>query len=151
MKLDYDQANRSHLTKVPGMSPDFKSTFQKEYLGIKEFDKDHIRKTKELKSFLSSTTYSIGRKMSSPVTEGLRTPRVFTSSNFANLTAMTEKPGSNTPKISKDWVNPNLIESLEFKSPNAEPKDVFSTTTLGYTKAIKSTKIDYKKKVEDEK
>ena len=27
MKLDYDQANRSHLTKVPGMSPDFKSTF----------------------------------------------------------------------------------------------------------------------------
>jgi hypothetical protein len=28
---------------------------------------------------------------------------------------------------------------------------VFSTTTLGNAKAIKSTKIDYKKKVEDEK
>ena len=27
MKLDYDQANRNHLTKVPGMSQDFKSTF----------------------------------------------------------------------------------------------------------------------------
>ena len=64
MKLDYDQANRSHLTKVPGMSPDFKSTFQREYKGIKEFDRDHIKKTKELKSFLSSTTFSIGRKMS---------------------------------------------------------------------------------------
>jgi hypothetical protein len=42
MKLDYDQANRSHLTKVPGMSPDFKSTFQREFRGIKEFDRDHI-------------------------------------------------------------------------------------------------------------
>ncbi len=67
------------------------------------------------------------------------------------MTAMQEKVGANTPKISKDWVNPNLIESLEFRSPNAEPKDVFSTTTLGYTKAIKSSRIDYKKKVEDEK
>lgn len=27
MKLDYDQADKSHLTKVLGMSPDFKSTF----------------------------------------------------------------------------------------------------------------------------
>jgi hypothetical protein len=67
------------------------------------------------------------------------------------MNAMQEKVGANTPKISKDWVNPNLIESLEFRSPNAEPKDVFSTTTLGYTKAIKSSRIDYKKKVEDEK
>jgi len=44
-----------------------------------------------------------------------------------------------------------LFENLEFRSPNAEPKDVFSTTTLGYTKAIKSTRIDYIKKLEDEK
>jgi hypothetical protein len=64
---------------------------------------------------------------------------------------MQDKGGSATPKAFKDWVNPNLVENLEFKSPNAAPKDVFSTTTLGYAKAIKSTKIDYKKKVEDEK
>ncbi len=64
MKHDYDQANRSHLTKVPGMNPEFKSTFQKEYTGIKNFDKAHILKSKEIKNFLSSTTYSIGRKMS---------------------------------------------------------------------------------------
>ena len=136
------------------MSPDFKSTFQKEFRGIKEFDRDHIQKTKELKSFLSSTTYSIGRK-TSPIDDqlGLRTPRIFTSSNYANFTAMQDKMvgATATPKVTKDWVNPNLVESLEFKSPNAEPKDVFSTTTLGYTKAIKSSRIDYKKKVEDEK
>jgi hypothetical protein len=42
MKLDYDQANRSHLTKVPGMNPEFKSTFMREFLGIKDFDRDHI-------------------------------------------------------------------------------------------------------------
>lgn len=63
---------------------------------------------------------------------------------------MQDKSGATTPKV-KDWVNPNLLKSLEFKSPNAEPKDVFSTTTLGYTKAIKNTKIDYKKKGEEEK
>lgn len=65
---------------------------------------------------------------------------------------MQEKPnGAFTPKVNIDWVNPNRVESLEFKSPNAEPKDVFSTTSLGYTKAIKSSKIDYRKKIEDEK
>lgn len=124
-------------------------------MGIKEFDKDHIQKTKQLKSFLSSTTYSIGRKTSPADDHGFMTPRVFTSSHYANLNAMKDKPTVSgvpaTPQANKDWVNPNLIESLEFKSPNAEPKDVFSTTTLGYTKAIKATKIDYKKKVEDEK
>jgi hypothetical protein len=43
-----------------------------------------------------------------------------------------------------------MIESLEFKSPNARPIDIFKTTTLGYTKAIKSSRIDYKKKLDDE-
>jgi hypothetical protein len=43
-----------------------------------------------------------------------------------------------------------MIESLEFKSPNARPFDIFKTTTLGYTKAIKSSRIDYKKKLDDE-
>ena len=104
---------------------------------------------------MNTTTYSIGRK-NSPIDDqvgGLRTSRVFTSSNFANLTAMQDKTvsGTVTPKVNKDWVNPNLLENLEFKSPNAESKDVFSTTTLGYTKAIKATKIDYKKKVEEER
>ena len=82
--------------------------------------------------------------MSADDDSGIRTARVFTSTNHANLTAMTDKEGSATPKVFKDWVNPNLQENLEFKSPNAAPKDVFSTTTLGYAKAIKSTKIDYK-------
>ena len=95
---------------------------------------------------MSSTTYSIGRKeisasaSASPgqFPEGLRTPRVFTSSHYANLTAFKEKVGTVTPnEAEKDWINPNRIENLEFRSPNAEPKDVFSTTTLGYTKAIK--------------
>ena len=76
---------------------------------------------------------------------------MLTSTHVANLTAMKDKLGTATPKAYKDWVNPNVIESIEFKSPNADPKDVFSTTTLGYTKAIKSNKIDYKKKAEDEK
>ena len=48
------------------------------------------------------------------------------------------------------FIHPNLVESLEFKSPNATPRDVFATTNTGYTKAIKSTRIDYQKKLDDE-
>jgi hypothetical protein len=47
-------------------------------------------------------------------------------------------------------VHPNLVENLEFASPNASPGDIFKTTTLGYTKAIKTSRIDYRKKLDDE-
>jgi hypothetical protein len=60
------------------------------------------------------------------------------------------KDGSQTP-ASKDFINPNRMENLELKSPNAEPRDVFSTTNLGYANSFKSTKLDYKKKLQDEK
>lgn len=68
MKLEYDQANRSHLTRAPGnvnQKPDFKTTFSREFPGINQFDMDHQTKIRELKNFLSSTTYSIGRKTQS--------------------------------------------------------------------------------------
>jgi hypothetical protein len=89
MKHDYDQANRSHLTRAPGLTnskPDFKTTFRKEFPGIKEFDLDHQTKIKELKNFLSSTTYSIGRKshtsqsQADNFVDGLKTPRVMSTS-----------------------------------------------------------------------
>lgn len=47
-------------------------------------------------------------------------------------------------------MHPNLVENLEFASPNASPRDIFKTTTLGYTKAIKTSRIDYRKKLDDE-
>ena len=47
-------------------------------------------------------------------------------------------------------MHPNLVENLEFASPNASPGDIFKTTTLGYTKAIKTSRIDYRKKLDDE-
>jgi hypothetical protein len=47
-------------------------------------------------------------------------------------------------------VHPNLVENIEFNSPNASPGDIFKTTTLGYTKAIKTSRIDYRKKLDDE-
>jgi hypothetical protein len=47
-------------------------------------------------------------------------------------------------------LHPNLVENLEFASPNASPGDIFKTTTLGYTKAIKTSRIDYRKKLDDE-
>ena len=47
-------------------------------------------------------------------------------------------------------MHPNLVENLEFASPNAQPGDIFKTTTLGYTKAIKTSRIDYRKKLDDE-
>jgi hypothetical protein len=48
------------------------------------------------------------------------------------------------------FVHPNLVENLEFASPNAQPGDIFKTTTLGYTKVIKTSRIDYRKKLDDE-
>ena len=62
MKSEYEYASKSHLTSAPGQSPEYKSTHQREYQGIREFDQEHISRIKDLKSFLSSTTYSIGRK-----------------------------------------------------------------------------------------
>lgn len=47
-------------------------------------------------------------------------------------------------------MHPNLVENIEFNSPNASPGDIFKTTTLGYTKAIKTSRIDYRKKLDDE-
>ena len=47
-------------------------------------------------------------------------------------------------------MHPNLVANLEFASPNAGPADIFKTTTLGYTKAIKTSRIDYRKKLDDE-
>lgn len=52
---------------------------------------------------------------------------------------------------SKQFVNPNLFISLEFKSPNATPNDRFATTNVGYTTPIKGHTIShYQKKLNDE-
>lgn len=65
MKLDNEYGKKNHLTSAPGwvnQNPDFKTVTQNKFTKIKDFDDEHRKDINNLKTFLSSTTYSIGRK-----------------------------------------------------------------------------------------
>ena len=141
LKEHFEYANKSHLTSAPGAvnSPDYKSMHQKEFNVVRDFDRDHQRKIRDLKQFLSSTTYSIGRKAAtagqSPISD----------KNFPREL----EPLDNSPS---NFLNPNLVKNLQFNSTNATPRDRFSTTNVGYTTAVKfKPKGEYTKKLLDER
>ena len=51
-----------------------------------------------------------------------------------------------------NYVNPNLLNSLHFNSPNSTARDRFATTNIGFTTAVKTKpKNEYMSKVEEEK
>jgi hypothetical protein len=51
-----------------------------------------------------------------------------------------------------NYLNPNLVKNLQFSSVNATPSDRFSTTSVGYTTAVKfKPRGEYTKKLLDEK
>jgi hypothetical protein len=80
MKMYYEFGDKSHITSAPGsvnQSPDFKSIHRQNFVGIREFDREHHSQVKKLKNILSSSTYTIGRKTSTPPgmsPGGLKTP-----------------------------------------------------------------------------
>lgn len=168
LKEAYEYAPKGHLTSAPGsvnQSPDYKSTHMKEFYGIRDFDQDHLKKIRELKSFLSSTTYSIGRKAA---TAGSPSEVPFVRNNFTSFAAdAREKFGTAHSSIDRgmlavgdeskstsmsQYINPNLTKNLHFSSPNSTAKDRFATTNIGYTTAVTfKPKHEYIKKVGEDK
>jgi len=105
---------------------------------------NHKQKIKDLKQFLSSTTYSIGRKAASAAHSPM--------SDFKNHPRELEPIDCMSLSMSSQFLNPNLITNLQFNSNNATPRDRFATTNVGYTTAIKfKPKGEYSRKLQDER
>lgn len=123
---------------------------KQEYSGGKDFDREHQRRIADLKSFLGSTTYSIGRKTQTAVpaspTSGLVNQGSLLSSSVAAL------PDQGPMTSLSYYVNPNLIKNLRFTSPGAAPEDRFSTVNLGYTSPVRFKPApEYTRQLEEQK
>ena len=60
LKETYEYAPKWHLTSAPGFEnqhPDFRSMTRKEFTGVRDTDLDHMRRVRDLKTFLRGTTY----------------------------------------------------------------------------------------------
>jgi hypothetical protein len=80
---------------------------RKEYTGARDNDLDHMRRVRDLKTFLRGTTYQIGRK----VVSAASTPQnEFRSKE--DLLKETDSVKSFNGTAMSNFVNPNRLQNL---------------------------------------